>query len=367
MSGLQEILQGNVRDSLPLLTLVKCAGVFSTTLLLLEILSTLEDEVALIWPSRWSLMKVIFLVNRYSPFIDTTLGLTVMLGTTDPKLNLTSSVGRIMQTAMPSDRSSLNVGSRHPSFVIAISSWSISYPGRSDAGVVQLRTLGAGYHGGDISRSAHPGDRRVLDASYPDTVSVPTHSRLLSCKISEWVIDPDRMVLQITGCVPSVDDSRAGCSICVFSSLRPVCCVIIYIQRILMRTRAVVVSLTVRKMWQMFAGGTAHRSLLVWTMYRDGSLYYVLLLVVSIGNLCFMLLAPKAATSIMQMPLRVVHSTLCTRVLLNLRKVASRLSEMSLDEFNRRSHIAFEHTGADHHSIAHIELGRLDSEDSDYR
>ncbi|CDO69065.1 hypothetical protein BN946_scf184992.g14 [Trametes cinnabarina] len=203
-------------------------------------------------------MKVVFLVNRYSPFIDTTLGLTVMLATTDPGI---------------------------PGIIVC---WSL------------------------LTRTQYP----------------------------------NRMILQITGCVPSIDDR---------SSWILYMCILV--------SETVVVTLTVRKMWQMYSTRSAHRSLLVWTMYRDGSLYYVLLLAVSISNLCFMLLAPKAATSIMQMPLRVVHSTLCTRVLLNLRKVAARMSGITLDEFTRRSHIAFEHTGADHHSISDVELDSLDSDD----
>ncbi|OSD07864.1 hypothetical protein PYCCODRAFT_359075 [Trametes coccinea BRFM310] len=310
MSGLQEILQGNVRDSLPLLTLVKCAGVLSSTLLLSEVLSTLEDEVALIWPSRWSLMKVIFLVNRYSPFIDTTLGLTVMLGTTDPKS---------CRAQFKALTCSYAVGSFFSELILV------------------ARTL-----------ALYNFARWVLVIMVAISLGVLIPGTVVCWTLLTRIEYPERMVLQITGCVPSVDDR---------SSWVLYMCILI--------SETVVVSLTVRKMWQMFAGGTAHRSLLVWTMYRDGSLYYVLLLIVSIGNLCFMLLAPKAATSIMQMPLRVLHSTLCTRVLLNLRRVAARLSDMSLDEFNRRSHIAFEHTGADHHSVVNVELGTLDSESED--
>ncbi|EIW55876.1 uncharacterized protein TRAVEDRAFT_50363 [Trametes versicolor FP-101664 SS1] len=83
-----------------------------------------------------------------------------------------------------------------------------------------------------------------------------------------------------------------------------------------------------------------HRSPLVHTMYRDGALYYILLLAVSVLNLCFMLLAPQAASGLIQMPFRIIHSALCSRVLLNLRKVAAKLTDMSIEDF-RQSRIAF--------------------------
>jgi hypothetical protein len=34
---------------------------------------TFKDEVRLVWPSRWSIGKVLFFLTRYPPFIDMTL------------------------------------------------------------------------------------------------------------------------------------------------------------------------------------------------------------------------------------------------------------------------------------------------------
>lgn len=39
-------------------------------------------------------------------------------------------------------------------------------------------------------------------------------------------------------------------------------------------------------------------------------------------------------------PFRIIHSALCSRVLLNLRKVAAKLTDMSIEDF-RQSRIAF--------------------------
>ncbi|KAF9226741.1 hypothetical protein BS17DRAFT_501555 [Gyrodon lividus] len=45
--------------------LVRCMEVSSLALALWDYLLTMEDERRLIWPSRWSLVKCLFLLNRY--------------------------------------------------------------------------------------------------------------------------------------------------------------------------------------------------------------------------------------------------------------------------------------------------------------
>ena len=50
----------------------------------LEILSTLPDEVALVWPNKLDVMKIVFLANKYSPLLD----LTIAIICTSPRLLL---------------------------------------------------------------------------------------------------------------------------------------------------------------------------------------------------------------------------------------------------------------------------------------
>lgn len=45
------------------------AGLVGATILVMEFFNTIEDEVELLWPSDWSLAKVLFFANRVSPFI----------------------------------------------------------------------------------------------------------------------------------------------------------------------------------------------------------------------------------------------------------------------------------------------------------
>ncbi|KAJ8456245.1 hypothetical protein ONZ51_g12233 [Trametes cubensis] len=284
--------------------------VFSSTYLLLEIISTLEDEVRLIWPSRWSIMKIIFLLNRYSPLIDSTLGLTMMLGTTDPHVSVPFSRICAEFDVCVSDLQSCDVQFHFLIYTYTIGSF-------LSESILIARTL-----------ALYEFNPWIMCIMATIALGVIVPGLYMSHYVLSRIQYPSRAVLEISGCVPSIDD---GLSWVLYM------CVLI--------SETVVIALTVYKMWQTSVD-LKQRSLLVWTMYRDGSLYYVVLLVLSIVNLCFMLLAPKAATSIIQMPLRVVHSTLCTRVLLNLRKVAARLADMTLTLESRsaahpRSRLAF--------------------------
>ncbi|KAI0655353.1 hypothetical protein C8Q70DRAFT_936475 [Cubamyces menziesii] len=309
-SGLEEILGSNADRSLSLLEMVKSsrgsivcqpfvsyavmsfhahitdlwnATVCSTTYLLLEIISTLEDEIRFIWPSRWSIMKVIFLLNRYSPLIDSFLALSIMLSTANPhscnvKFHiLTCTLSHFIHHIL-----TCGDGTLLDTYVIGTF--------LSEA-ILFARTL-------------------ALYDSSPWIICMMTTTALCIicpglyvgyCALSE-IQYPSSAVLEITGCMLSVDDSQSWAFyMCILIS------------------ETIIIALTAYKMWQ-----------------TSRLLCYSVMLVLSIINLCLMLLAPKAATSIIQMPLRVVHSTLCTRVLLNLRKVAARLANMN-STFGSRS------------------------------
>ncbi|KAA1476597.1 hypothetical protein DENSPDRAFT_933153 [Dentipellis sp. KUC8613] len=60
--------------------IVGCFGLSSLVLLLYDHILTFSDEVELIWRSRWTVSKVIFLLNRYTPYIDTGFDVYQQLG-----------------------------------------------------------------------------------------------------------------------------------------------------------------------------------------------------------------------------------------------------------------------------------------------
>ncbi|PIL27849.1 hypothetical protein GSI_11003 [Ganoderma sinense ZZ0214-1] len=57
----------------------------SLTCCVLEIISTLPDEVSLVWPAKRSFMKTIFLINKYSPLLDFTFIVLVDMVAREPR------------------------------------------------------------------------------------------------------------------------------------------------------------------------------------------------------------------------------------------------------------------------------------------
>jgi hypothetical protein len=55
------------------LQFITCIDVFSYAILVYDYFITLDSEVSFIWPGDWTLVKYIFFVNRYLPFIDASL------------------------------------------------------------------------------------------------------------------------------------------------------------------------------------------------------------------------------------------------------------------------------------------------------
>ncbi|KAI0765101.1 hypothetical protein C8Q74DRAFT_1431025 [Fomes fomentarius] len=221
-----------------LLYVTKCTKVASCTFAVLEIASTLPEEVNFVWPTKMNAMKAVFLINKYSPLADTTLGIIFVC---DP-----------------------------------ISSTSIHTDGK-DNGFMGLQQI---------------------------------------CR-------------NTPSCTQDQDAWPA------------------YLCMILAETGIVV--LTLLKQYMNPVGEGASKSVLFETMYRDGLFFYAIVLSISVVNVLVMLFAPPELSPAMQMPLRVIHSALCTRVLLNLRKAASASPDATLnDTFSKHTTIAFHHSTSEH-------------------
>ncbi|OCH92069.1 hypothetical protein OBBRIDRAFT_833770 [Obba rivulosa] len=70
----------DVRDTAALfrqLELGKYASLSGLVAAVFDYCITVDQEISLMWTSRWSFMKVLFLANRYSPFIDCALGFNI--------------------------------------------------------------------------------------------------------------------------------------------------------------------------------------------------------------------------------------------------------------------------------------------------
>ncbi|KAI0767310.1 hypothetical protein C8Q74DRAFT_1370122 [Fomes fomentarius] len=271
-------------QSLWLLEVTKYTAVASITFLVLEIISTTDQEVTYIWPSRWTAMKVIYLINRYSPLIDGPLGLSTYMGAIDGE--------------------SFELRFTIVGYVYAAGTYFSEF-------ILVARTL-ALY---DFKRYICLGMSLLMVALIvPSLIYLHTY-------LSSVQYDANADMLRLLGRIPS-GYTRPAWTLTA--------CILI--------SETVVVVLTIIKQLQSSSKGSV-RSPLVRVMYRDGSYTYVVMLALTIANLCTMLLAPGPAQALLQMPLRVTHSVLCSRVLLNLRVAA-----------DHRQGLTFEHAS---HTYGH--------------
>ncbi|KAJ8085599.1 hypothetical protein PM082_004417 [Marasmius tenuissimus] len=52
--------------------IVTCIDVISSTILIYDVVLNLRSEIRLIWSRKWSKITILYLVQRYLPFFDTT-------------------------------------------------------------------------------------------------------------------------------------------------------------------------------------------------------------------------------------------------------------------------------------------------------
>ncbi|KAI0708124.1 hypothetical protein C8T65DRAFT_650696 [Cerioporus squamosus] len=273
-------------QGLYLLSITKYSKVVACTMSLLEITSTLPEEVALVWPNKLNIMKIVFLVNKYSPLFDTSISITLDLLTHDAK------ACAIQYQVLAY---SYITGILFSEFIL------------------MARTMALWQFNPYVSA--------LLIAAALEMVPLVLFITHETVSHTEY---PDSNVLRIAGCLPSTQDQ----------DLWPA-----YLYMILAETG--IVFLTVLKWYQEPEG--LMRGRLLATMYRDGSLFFAIVLVLSTINLLVMLSTPQEMSSCMQMPLRVIHSALCTRVLLNLRRASTQSSDgIDTDDVDRHTVLAFE-------------------------
>ncbi|TBU54378.1 hypothetical protein BD310DRAFT_886248 [Dichomitus squalens] len=257
---------------------------------ILEIISTLPDEISLIWPARRSFMKVIFLVNKYSPLLDFIFIVLVDMIAREPHMcaiyfqALTYSyfIGTLI------------------SEVILI-----------------LRT-----------HALWAFDKHLTCSTlFISSMMVPHSAYTLYDMLRSNRFLTDQNVTRAVGCMPNINDQDAWPA-----------------YTYLICSETMVVILTVLKRYVDPAiTESSFASVVLPTMYRDGTCFWAAVLAFSVVNFLMMFFAPRELSYSMQMPLRVVHSALCTRVLLNLREAAAQASSAHHADFTVQTTLAFEH------------------------
>ncbi|KAI0701611.1 hypothetical protein C8Q76DRAFT_235269 [Earliella scabrosa] len=273
--------------SLYLLQITKYCAAMSCTLALLEMLQTLPDEVAFIWPSPLTPVKVIFLANKYLVLVDTALSIVSAVPTEDTRL------------------CSITYHALAYFYIVGIVLSEI---------ILIIRTLALwGFN--KYVKLLLFGGLAVMAPFAFYTVHQCVH----------YIDYPSRDELRVMGCVPATQDQDTWPA---------------YASLILAETA--ILLLTILKRFingPIFEG--CSEGILVRTLYRDGTFFYAIVLAISVTNMLVLWLAPSELAPATQLPLHVVHSSLCTRVLLNIRKAAAETTGGVTDELTRQATMLF--------------------------
>ncbi|KAF8516403.1 hypothetical protein JB92DRAFT_2910918 [Gautieria morchelliformis] len=242
-------------------TLVACA-----TLLAYEYFLTLDREVFYVWGSSWSFGKIIFFWNRYSPVVDTVLAIYTLAGAKDP--HICPPLATATAWAFVS-------GMFVTEIILAMRTYAIWGARRSILVFLVVFTLA-------VFASASVLTQRFLDSLI--FIQIPPFIESLGVNLV---------------CAPLPPRGQASFEFMVF-----------------MVNQAVIAALTLYRGLQQYR--TTHNPMIK-TMFQDGLLYYVYTLILSVANVAVAVNAPVEYGVLLELPLRVVSSICCTRVLLNIR------------------------------------------------
>ncbi|KAA1476598.1 hypothetical protein DENSPDRAFT_843602 [Dentipellis sp. KUC8613] len=258
-----ELLVGAVRD----VWTVGCFGLSSLVLLFYDHILTFPDEFELIWKSHWSISKVIFLLNRYVPYIDTVFDVYQQLG-----YNMTSSTCHTFYTT---GGWIMVFGARLSELIVAARTWAVWGGGRRIA-------FGLG----------------TLFVTDLILVGVFVNDFLRSMEFSQ----PAGLLPVIRGCF--VSKAKKTLYICYVIPL-------VY--------ESIVIGLFLVKGMKHLQRRT---SPLMFQVYRDGLLAFFFLLVSSVANVVVLASGPVGYTTLLTLLQRVIHVILTARIVLNIRRNA---------------------------------------------
>ncbi|TDL25278.1 hypothetical protein BD410DRAFT_634457 [Rickenella mellea] len=244
------------------LRVIKCTTVAASTILIWDYFITLQHEVALIWTSRWSASKCLFMMNRYFIFTELLMFIYVLMFAT--KAHVCESIFRTLGYLA-------TIGFVVSQLILLLRTFAVW--GRNSSKVFAC-----------------------LLTAYLFMIAIvfwDIHRYLAGVK-SLGVPAPG-----LTGCTLFFGTRLVWVSIVLF-----------------MTTETVLVALLTYKAVQHFRTGD---SSLLMIIYHDGLLYFACILASSIGSLIVALVAPIAVHLLLLGVQRVFHSVLCNHILLRIR------------------------------------------------
>ncbi|KAK0197534.1 hypothetical protein F5146DRAFT_50317 [Armillaria mellea] len=255
----------DVNQSLHDIRAVGSVLVASATLMIHEWAILFDQEVSLMWQSPWNLVKVLYLISRYSPILDVIIALEEHIR---PRVN--PKTCRIYDD-------------------ISITSASV---GIAIAELILILRTCALY--GNCKKVVYG-----LGTVWTTWVAVNLWVLIKYFKSSVFEPQPSPV---LPGCyLASADPIFFIC----FASLL----LLDALQLILQLYKAI----------KLLRGS---RTPLISTFFRDGILYYMCLFPLALANVLVILLAPSGLLDLLDTLMRVFHSTMCCRLLLGLRQAA---------------------------------------------
>jgi hypothetical protein len=251
------------------LQIVAYVKVAFLALLIYDCIVSFDSEFTYVWLSKWGLVKILYLITRYTPFIDTTLAVLERLDT----------------------QKSFTSCDHTKTFTTIFSGAGI---GLSDL-ILMIRTY-----------SMYQGSRKIL--------AIFGIAWLVIGGFDIWAEINWTNIFSDVQSLPGIP----SCFLAGPNKLGVVC----YIS--LMVGEIVVVLMTLWKGFQNYVSfkfSEATQKLIV-TFYKDGVLFYVILLSISIANVVLLLTEPPQLQELLDTPLRVLHSILCCRLVVHVRAVA---------------------------------------------
>ncbi|GJE93506.1 hypothetical protein PsYK624_096650 [Phanerochaete sordida] len=246
----------------------------SCTLAVYDLILTFDREVALVWQSPWSIIKALFLLTRYSTFIDIIIV--------------------IWQFLRP------HISEKECQFVYESTGW-LLLSGIFIAEVILMIRTWAVYQ-----------QRRAIAIG------------LAIWTIVTWV--PNMASLGIFlkslryGPVPQAerDVPGSGCFVVSDSPIVFVC------WALLMIFEAGILGMMIYKGTKSYRIGRDSSSVIFKTVFRDGTVFYLYLFVLSTANVIVIVTAPADLANLLSLPERMIHAILTARIILNLREIGSK-------------------------------------------
>ncbi|KAI5116447.1 hypothetical protein M0805_009916 [Coniferiporia weirii] len=222
---------------------------------------TIDEEVALVWPSKWGWPKVLYVLNRYLVFADPALLIYVLIFGRDAKTCVVT-----FQTLGGTTAFGFVVAQ----IILAMRTWAVWARRRSVTVTLVVLIVAA------LSLDIYVLKRYLGGVSY----------------VTLFTSSIDGCLLQFANRFVYVD----------------------FIDVIVLETAMLV--LLVIKALEYFKHS---RNSLMVRMLNDGVVYFVYIFITSVVNLCTIILAPVELHNMFIVTQRVFHSIFCTRVLLHIR------------------------------------------------